>query len=111
MKVADALRAQIADLRKEADKGAESAAEAKKYRDTLEKTRIVMNVGLDPKYADRLKGETPSEWKADAAMLAKDFAKPQRVAPIGSAEPTSFGKPDTRALFEQWAMESMFPEG
>lgn len=61
-------------------------AEGARYRTDLEKTRIALAVGLDPKYADRLKGENEEEWKADAAVLAKDFAAAHRTAPLGSSE-------------------------
>ena len=63
-------------------------AESTKYKTDLEKTRIALSVGLDLKYAERLKGENADEWKADAEELAKDFAAAHVTAPLGPAEPT-----------------------
>lgn len=61
-------------------------AESAKYKTELDKTRIALAAGLDLKYVDRIKGETEDEWKADAEMLAKDFAAAHRTPPIGSPE-------------------------
>lgn len=61
-------------------------AEGAKYRTDLEKTRIALAAGLDIKYAGRLVGENEAEWKADAEMLAKDFAAGHHTAPLGSSE-------------------------
>jgi len=61
-------------------------AEGEKYRTDLEKTRIAIGAGLDPKYAARLQGATAEEWKADAEDLAKDFASAHSAAPLGSPE-------------------------
>ena len=64
-------------------------AESTKYKTDLEKTRIALSVGLDLKYAERLKGDNADEWKADAEELAKDFAAAHVTAPLGSAEPVA----------------------
>lgn len=63
-------------------------AEGTRYKTDLEKTRIALSVGLDLKYAERLKGDNADEWKADAEELAKDFAAAHVTAPLGPAEPT-----------------------
>ena len=73
------------DAKTIADKDAEIAKGAK-YRTDLEKTRIALAAGLKIDYADRLRGETEEEWKADAEVLAKDFAASHRTAPLGAPE-------------------------
>ena len=88
-----------------AEKDAEIAKGAQ-YRTDLEKTRIALAAGLKIDYADRLKGETAEEWKADAEMLAKDFAS-VHVAPLGSPEPSGTGKQATSAQFAEWFKETM----
>jgi len=69
-----------------AEKDTEIAAGAK-YRTDLAKTRIALAAGLKIDYADRLRGENEDEWKADAEVLAKDFAATHRTAPLGGPEP------------------------
>lgn len=71
-------------------------AESARYRTDLEKTRIALAAGLKIDYADRLRGENADEWKADAEILAKDFAASHSSAPIGNPEP-NFKKTDTKA--------------
>ena len=88
-KLTDAADASVKAL---ADKDA-LIAEGNKYKTDLEKTRIVIAAGLDPKYADRLVGSNADEWKSDAEALAKDFASAHTGAPIGSPERT--GAPQT----------------
>lgn len=85
-----------------ADKDAEIAKGAK-YRTDLEKTRIALKAGLRMEYADRLRGENEEEWKADAEMLAKDFAVARYSAPLGNPEPAV--NKTTRDQFEDWAKE------
>lgn len=81
-------------------------AESAKYRADLEKTRIALAAGLDPKYADRLRGENADEWKKDAEDLAKDFAAAHVTAPLGNPEGNHGAKPDTRTQFADWFKES-----
>lgn len=88
-----------------ADKDAE-IAKGQSYRTELDKTKIALAAGLDQKYASRLQGTTPEEWKADAEMLAKDFASAHVTAPLGNAEGTKTGRPDTRTQFADWFKES-----
>lgn len=85
-----------------ADKDTE-IAESAKYKTDLEKTRIALNAGLKIEYADRLRGETAEEWKADAEALAKDFASSHITAPIGSNEPEITKEVSTRDKFAEWA--------
>ena len=74
-------------------------AESAKYKTDLEKTRIALSVGLDLKYAERLRGETAEEWKTDAEELAKDFAAVHNVPPLGSPEPVI---DDTKKIENSW---------
>lgn len=86
----------------------EEIANNAKYRTDLEKTRIALAAGLKIDYADRLKGETEEEWKADAEVLAKDFAATHRTAPLGNPEgaPASSVKNDKKSM-ENAAFKSM----
>ena len=61
-------------------------AEGNRYKTDLEKTRIAIAAGLDPKYAERLVGETEEEWKKDAEELAKDFKTARQGAPMGNPD-------------------------
>lgn len=88
-----------------AEKDAE-IAEGAKYRADLEKTRCAIAAGLDIKYAERLRGETKEEWEQDAKDLAKDFARPRFVAPLGNPEPEP-GKASTREQFAAWMQETL----
>ena len=81
-------------------------AESAKYRTDLEKTRIALQAGLKIEYADRLRGETEEEWKADAAELAKDFASSHVTAPLGTNEPEITKEPSAREKFAEWANET-----
>lgn len=81
-------------------------AEGAKYRADLEKTRCAIAAGLDIKYAERLRGETKEEWEQDAKDLAKDFARPRFVAPLGNPEPEP-GKASTREQFAAWMQETL----
>ena len=82
-------------------------AEGAKYRTDLEKTRIALAAGLKIDYADRLRGDTAEEWKADAETLAKDFATSHMTAPLGDPEPVSTGKRTTQDKFAEWFNEAM----
>lgn len=89
-----------------ADKDKE-IAESAKYKTDLEKTRIALAAGLKIDYADRLRGETAEEWKADAELLAKDFAASHVSVPLGSSEPKITESNDdknsiARAKFAEW---------
>lgn len=82
-------------------------AEGARYRTDLEKTRIALAVGLKIDYADRLRGETPEEWKKDAEALAKDFAATHRTAPLGSSEGAPASTNKTGKQLERDAYKSM----
>ena len=82
-------------------------AESAKYKTDLEKTRIALAAGLNAEYADRLRGENADEWKADAEVLAKDFAAAHVQAPIGSNEPTVTKEPSPEKKFEEWFNENL----
>ena len=88
-----------------ADKDSEIAASAK-YRTDLEKTKIAIAAGLKIDYADRLRGETAEEWKADAELLAKDFGAAHLTAPLGSPEPAGSNKQNTSKQFADWFSEN-----
>lgn len=76
-------------------------AESARYRTDLEKTRIALAAGLKIDYADRLRGENVDEWKADAEVLARDFAASHTAAPVGNPDPSS-GNQSTRDQFASW---------
>lgn len=82
-------------------------AEGAKYRTDLEKTRIALAEGLKIEYADRLRGETEAEWRADAKTLAKDFAAAHRTAPLGSPEGSPRSGPTDKKAAEKAAYKSM----
>lgn len=107
-KITDSLNAKIKELEDAAEltnqtlaSKDEEIAKGEKYRTDLEKTRIALSAGLDIKYADRLRGETEEEWKADAAELAKDFVGARKL-PHASQEPTELGKASARDKFAEW---------
>ena len=81
-------------------------ADGNKYKTDLEKTRIAINAGLKAEYASRLQGETAEDWKADAELLAKDFASARSAAPLGSSEPVPTEKADPASIaakkFTEW---------
>lgn len=100
-KIKDLQEAAAASEKTLAEKDA-AIAEGAKYRADLEKTRIALAAGLKIDYADRLKGETPEEWKKDAEILAKDFA-PRVAAPMGNSDRKPGGDGDTaQKKFEEW---------
>lgn len=78
---------QIQQMQDSAAETEKKLAEAANYRTDLEKTRIAIAAGLKIDYVDRIKGENAEEWKADAELLARDFAASHKTAPIGSNEP------------------------
>ena len=82
-------------------------AESAKYRTDLEKTRIALAAGLKPEYADRLRGETADDWKADAEILAKDFKAAHVVAPQGNPDPIVPGSSDNLASAYQTLLETL----
>ena len=101
------LTSQVEELTGQNTKLQESAAEAErnlaesaKYKTDLEKTRIALEAGLKIEYADRLRGETEEEWKADAKALAKDFASSHVTAPLGSNEPELTNESQEKAAWK-----------
>lgn len=104
-KTVKALQESAAETEKKlAEKDAEIEAGAK-YRTDLEKTRIALAAGLKIEYAERLQGETAEEWKADAEILAKDFAASHISAPLGSNEPVITKKTSPGDRFAEWMRE------
>lgn len=80
-------------------------AESAHYRTDLAKTKIALAAGLRIDHADRLRGETEEEWKADAEVLAKDFAATQsHTAPLRNPE-AGGNKGGTREQFANFAAE------
>ncbi len=82
-----------------------SGAESARYKTELDKTKIALASGLKADYADRLRGETPEEWKADAELLAKDFAMSRTAPPLGNPDPANPKAPKTRDQFKEWMEE------
>ena len=65
----------------------------KKYESDSVKTKIARTAGLPDEMADRLRGTTEEEMKADAESLAKLVSK-KDVAPLGDPEPNRGGGDD-----------------
>ena len=103
--LADLTTAKDAEIESLKSQVQTSGAESAKYKTELDKMRIALAAGLDVKYADRLKGETEDEWKADAEMLAKDFVKARTAPPMGNPEPKPM--PQTQREIERNAFASM----
>ena len=82
-------------------------ADSAKYKTDLDKTRIALAAGLKIDYADRLRGETADEWKADAEALAKDFAAAHITAPLGNPDPIPADDKATRKQFADWMAENL----
>ena len=80
----------------------EQQAKLQSYETASVKTKIAIAAGLKMEYADRLKGETEEEWKADAAYLAKDFASARQGAPFGSNEPVITKEHSAKDDFKEW---------
>lgn len=76
-----------------------------KYETDSVKTKIALEAGLRIEYADRLRGETEDEWKADAAALAKDFASAHSTMPLGTSEPPG-SKKTTKDQLQDWLDEN-----
>lgn len=103
------LEKQISDLqtaaaeteKKMAEKDAQ-IAEAQQYKTDLDKTRIALQAGLDPKYASRLQGSNEEEWTKDAKEMAKDFAAKHTAVPLGNGEKKPGGTVSTGDQFAAW---------
>jgi len=78
-KRADAEKSELQKAQERADK---AEAEAKGIKLSLLRRDIVAEFKLPPELADFLKGETPEELKASAAILLKTI--PAKVAPAGT---------------------------
>ncbi len=77
----------------------------RKYESDSVKTKIARAVGLPAEMADRLRGETEEEMKADAEGLAKFMTK-KEVAPLGDPDPNGAGEGDAkRAAYLQMSKE------
>ena len=83
----------------------EKADQIAKYEADSVKTKIAINAGLRMEYANRLRGETEEEWKADAEALAKDFAAAHQTPPLGNSEP-KIDKPSTKDQLQNWLNEN-----
>lgn len=87
------------------DKALEESAA---YKAALDRTLAAVAAGLDPKYADRLRGSNAEEWAADAAELAKDFATAHAVVPpLGALEPKPAAAPASAKELEREAFRSL----
>lgn len=84
------------------------AAKAQSYETASAKTRIALEAGLKYEYADRLQGNNEEEWRADAQVLAKDFAaaKKSNGAPLGSNEPVITKEHSAKSDFADWLKEN-----
>lgn len=102
----EALNNAAAETQKTLAAKDEEIAAGTKYRTDLAKTRIVVAAGLDIDFADRLKGESEDEWKADAASLAKRVGYLRDKAPIGNPE-AGTGSGSTRDQFKNWAEQAL----
>lgn len=101
------LQAAAADTEKLMAAKDEEIAKGTKYRSDLEKTRIVIGMGLPMEEAEKLRGENADEWKADAKATLKRFqeyaASMNRPSPLGTPESTGTGS--TRDQFASWASD------
>ena len=101
------LQAAAADTEKLIAAKDEEIAKGTKYRSDLEKTRIVIGMGLPMEEAEKLRGENADEWKADAKATLKRFqeyaASMNRPSPLGTPESTGTGS--TRDQFASWASD------
>ena len=104
-----ALDAQIKSLTEEKESLTTQLTEKNstiaKYETDSVKTKIAIGAGLRMEYADRLKGETEEEWKADAEALAKDFAAAHTTAPLVNSETKLTGK-STKDQLQDWLNEN-----
>lgn len=106
------LRGELETVNKKLEAQQESILEKDKiieesagYRTDLAKTKIALGAGLRIEYADRLRGETEEEWKADAEALAKDFAAAHQTPPPANSE-TNIIKPSTKDQLQNWLDEN-----
>ena len=76
-----------------------------KYEADSVKTKIAVGAGLRMEYAERLKGETEEEWRADAEALARDFAA-AHTPPLSNVEPQA-QKKTTKDQLQDWLNENM----
>lgn len=76
-----------------------------KYEADSVKTKIAVEAGLRMEYASRLRGENEDEWKADAAVLAKDFKAAHQAPPLGNPEPKPEEK-STKDQLQDWLNEN-----
>ena len=110
-KLKDSYEARIKEMEAESQKALAEKdaliAEGAKNKTDLEKTRIALKAGLRMEYADRLRGETEEEWKADAEELAKDFATAHQVAPLGSNEPQITEEHTAKQTFKEWVDQTL----
>lgn len=88
------------DAMAEKDKAIEQGA---RYKTELEKIRIADSAGLPLKWASRIVGETPDDWKKDAEEMAKEMGRRATVAPVGNSDgaPKEGGESDKRAAFRR----------
>jgi hypothetical protein len=91
------IDAEKSELQKAQDRADKAEAEAKKIRLDLQRREVAEKAKLPLSLADRLKGETPEEMEADAAILLA--ALPVKPAP--KLEPTNPGEPQTGETDEQ----------
>ena len=83
----------VSDLGLKDTKIKELEDKVKKYESDSAKTKIARAAGLPDEMADRLRGTTEEEMKADAESLAKLVSK-KDVAPLGDPEPNRGGGDD-----------------
>ena len=77
-----------------------------KYEADSVKTKIAIEAGLRMEYASRLRGENEEEWKADAAVLAKDFKAAHQTPPLGNPEPEAKTK-TAKDQLQDWLNQNM----
>ena len=73
-------------------------SKVKEYEVNTLKTRIAIQVGIPVQYADRLRGETEEELKADAELLAPLTKQP--ALPLKGTEPNGKSKDNDEDLRE-----------
>lgn len=106
---ASTLSAQVKALTEEKDaltsQLTEKDSTIAKYETDSAKTKIALAAGLRIEYAERLRGETEEEWKADAEALAKDFASAHSTMPLGTSEPPG-SKKTPKDQLQDWLNEN-----
>ena len=104
--------AQLTDLQKQLEEQSEKMknhqtevdslnAKVRDFESSSLKTRIALETGLPYKMADRLTGDDEASIRQDAEMMVKLMGT-NKTAPVGSPEPTNFGKQSTRDQFKEW---------